>query len=139
MNDSSKPVPAITPEMAPFFEGAKRGRLVLQKCNGCDTFRFPARDRCSACLSRSSTWETVSGRGEVYSVAVMHQVYHPGFAAEAPYAVAIVKLEEGPKLTTSIPSLPASEVTVGMPVEVAFEKRSPEVTLPVFCVAIRAE
>ena len=62
----------------------------------------------------------------------MHQVYHPGFAAEVPYAVVIVKLEEGPKLTSNVVDCPLDEIAIGMPVEVVFEELSPEVTLPKF-------
>ena len=76
----AKPIPAITPEMRPFFEAAKRHELVVQRCTQCGTHRFPAREICSSCLSREVEWVPVSGAGEVFSYNVMHQVYHPGFA-----------------------------------------------------------
>jgi uncharacterized protein len=118
--------------MAPFFEGARHGRLMVQKCADCGMLSFPASERCSKCLSTRSEWESVSGRGEVYSFNIMHQVYHPGFAAEVPYAVVVVKLEEGPKIVSNLAGVRPHEIKCGMPVEVIFEKINDQVTLPKF-------
>jgi len=129
---SSKPIPTKTPELAPFFEGAKRGELIVQKCEGCGRLRFPARSLCSNCWSEDASWTRVSGRGEVFSYNIMHQVYHPGFAAEIPYAVVVVKLEEGIKLTSNLVGIKPHEIRCGMPVEVVFEQLNEEITLPKF-------
>ncbi len=129
---TAKPVPSITAETRPFFEAARRHQLVVQRCHSCGRLRFPAREICSHCLSRDSEWVPVSGRGEVFSFNVMHQVYHPGFAAEAPYAVALVQLEEGPRMISNLVGVPLHEVRIGMPVQVVFEQVSEEVTLPKF-------
>jgi len=94
--------------------------------------RFPAHELCSNCLSTRAKWVAVSGRGEVYSFNVMHQVYHPGFAAEVPYAVVVVKLEEGPKVVSNLVGVKPQQIKCGMPVEVIFEKVSDQVTLPKF-------
>ena len=133
----ARPLPQISTEMAPFFEAAHRHQLVVQRCRGCATLRFPARDRCSACLARDAEWVPVSGRGTVFSFAVMHQVYHPGFAAAVPYAVVLVALDEGPRMVSNVVGIPPREIRVGMPLEVVFEAVSPEVTLPKFRVAGR--
>ncbi len=117
---------------APFFEASKRGQLVVQKCESCGTLRFPPRPLCSHCLSPEASWIPVSGRGEVYSFNIMHQVYHPGFAPEIPYAVVVIKLEEGAKMTSNLVGIKPHEIKCGMPVEVVFEKLSDEVTLPKF-------
>jgi uncharacterized OB-fold protein len=129
---SSKPIPTKTPELAPFFEGAKRGELIVQKCEGCGRLRFPARALCSNCWSEDASWTPVSGRGEVFSYNIMHQVYHPGFAAEIPYAVVVVKLQEGIKITSNLVGIKPHEIRCGMQVEVVFEQLNEEVTLPKF-------
>jgi len=121
-SDYSKPIPTVTAELAPFYQGAQRGELVLQRCRSCGTHRFPPRELCSP----------VSGRGEIFSFNVMHQVYHPGFAGEVPYAVVLVKLEEGPKITSNLVGLAPSDIRIGMKVRVVFERISDEVTLPKF-------
>ena len=129
---AAKPLPQITPEMAPFWEAARRHQLVVQRCGGCGTRRFPARDICSPCLSREADWAPASGRGTIFSFAVMHQVYHPGFAAEVPYAVVVIALEDGGRVLSNLVDCPVHDVAVGMPVEVVFEDVTPEVTLPKF-------
>ena len=75
---------------------------------------------------------SVSGRGEVFSFNVMHQVYHPGFAGEVPYAVVVVKLAEGPKIVSNLVGVQPRDIRIGMPVRVVFEDITDEVTLPKF-------
>ena len=128
----SKPVPAITAEMRPFFEAAARNELRIQRCTACGTHRFPARAICSECLSLESEWVPVSGRGEIFSFNVMHQVYHPGFAVAVPYAVALVELDDGGRMLTNVVACPIESLRVGLPVEVTFEQRSADVSLPQF-------
>ena len=139
MPEISKPIPGLTPALAPFFEAARRGVLVVQKCDSCGRFRFPPRGLCPDCLSTAASWTPVSGRGEVFSFNVMHQVYHPGFAAEVPYAVAVVQLEEGARMVSNVVSVKPHEIRCGMPVEVVFEKLSDEITLPRFRLRQRPE
>jgi len=129
------PIPTITDDLRPFFEAARRHQLVLQRCKQCQTFRFPARPICSTCLSTEAEWVPVSGKGEVFSFNVMHQVYHPAFADRVPYAVVLVKLAEGPKMTSNLVGVELEQIEVGMPVEVVFEKLNDEVTLPKFASA----
>ena len=132
MSAPQKPLPEITPEMAPFWEAARRRELVIQRCKGCGAYRFPARELCSRCLSRDSGWERVSGRGTLFSFAVMHQAAHPGFAAEVPYAVVTVELDEGARVLSNVVGCPPKDLRIGMPLEVVFEQLTPEVTLPKF-------
>jgi len=132
MPEISKPIPAITPEMREFFEGARAGRLMVQKCDSCGRLRFPAHELCSKCNSTASRWVPVSGRGEVFSFNVMHQVYHPGFAGDVPYAVVVIELEEGCKFVSNLLGVKPHDIRCGMPVEVTFEKLSDEVSIPKF-------
>ncbi len=132
MPEVSKPAPAVTPQMAPFFAAALRGELMVQQCADCGASRFPAREICPGCLSRAARWIKVSGRGEVLSFNVMHQVYHPGFAAEVPYAVVMIKLEEGPAMVSNLIGVKPHEIRCGMPVEVVFERVNDQVALPKF-------
>jgi uncharacterized OB-fold protein len=127
-----KPLPDPSGAMKPFWDAARDRRLVVQRCRDCGTHRFPARDLCSRCLSREADWVTVSGRGSVFSWAVMHQVYHPGFADEVPYAVVVIELEEGARLVSNLVECPVDDIRAGMPVEAVFDDVTPDVTLPKF-------
>ena len=126
-----RPVPRATPELAPFLEAARAGRLEVQRCTACGTLRFPPLELCSRCWSRDFRWTAVSGRGEVYSWYVMHQVYHPGLAADVPYVVVVVKLEEGPLMTSNLVECARDRIRIGLAVEVVFEERD-GVSLPRF-------
>ncbi|MBM4266028.1 MAG: Zn-ribbon domain-containing OB-fold protein [Deltaproteobacteria bacterium] len=133
----AKPLPRITPELEPFFAAARNHELVVQRCRSCGQLRFPAREVCPKCWSTEREWTPVSGRGEVFSFYWMHQKYHPAFADELPYAVVVVQLEEGPRMATNVLGCSHDELRIGMPVEVTFEERSPEITLPQFRPAAR--
>ena len=128
----AKPLPQVSPEMAPFFEAARRHELVVQRCARCGALRFPARSICSACLGRDATWVPVSGRGQVFSFAVMHQANHPSFAAEVPYAVIVVQLDEGVRLLSNLVDCEVAGIRIGLPVEVVFDDVTPDVSLPRF-------
>ena len=105
---------------------------MVQKCDGCGTLRFPPHEICTSCLGTRAKWVPVSGRGEVYSFNIMHQVYHPGFASEVPYAVVVVKLKEGVKFVSNLVGVKPHDIRCGMSVEVTFEKLSDDVFLPKF-------
>jgi hypothetical protein len=132
MTTYKKPIPTITPELRPFFTAARNRQLVVQRCTACAAYRFPAREICSNCLSTTAEWVPVCGRGEVFSFNVMHQVYHPGFADDVPYAVVVVKLEEGVKMISNLVGVKPHDIRIGMSVRVVFEDISDEVTLPKF-------
>ncbi len=131
----NKPIPAVTAELKPFFDAAKQHKLVVQRCSGCGAYRFPPRAICSTCLSQEAEWVPVSGEGEVFSFNVMHQIYHPGFAPEAPYAVVLIKLKEGAKMISNLTGVAPPDIKIGMPVKAVFETVSDDVTLPKFAPA----
>jgi uncharacterized OB-fold protein len=131
-NPTQKPLPRIDELTRPFWEAAHRHELFLQRCSQCGRFRYPPGNTCPDCLSDELEWTKASGRAKIYTWTVFHKVYHPGFAAEAPYAVVAVELEEGPRMTTNVTGLRPDELEIGMPVEVVFEEMSDEITLPRF-------
>ena len=127
-----KPLPRPTEDSAPYWEAAQRGELRMQQCGDCGHVRFPPSLICPVCLSSRAEWVRLSGRGTVYSWIVVHQSQHPAFNADAPYNVAIIELEEGPRLHTNLVNCLNDQIHIGLPVEVVFEKISDEVTLPKF-------
>jgi hypothetical protein len=127
-----KPVPVASPESARFWEAAKEHRLLIPRCKACKQFWFPPSKLCPHCLSDDVDWETVSGRGHIYSFVVFHRVYHPAFAGEVPYVVAIVQLEEGPRMLTNIVGVPVDQVRCNMAVSVVFDDVSDEIAVPKF-------
>jgi uncharacterized OB-fold protein len=125
-------VPAPDEASRPFFEGAAAGRLMLMRCTRCGAYRYPSRERCDECWSTDSEWVEASGRARLHSWVVFHQVYHPGFADRVPYNVAVVELEEGPRVTTNIVGADHRHLRAGMPLEAMFETVAEGVALPKF-------
>ena len=77
-----------------YWEAAQEGRLEIQRCSECGTWRWPARAICNRCHSFEATWEVASGRGRIVSWVVTHQPFAPAFRDRLPYVVASVALEE---------------------------------------------
>jgi uncharacterized OB-fold protein len=127
-----KPVPEPDEASRPFFDGAASGALMIQQCSDCQAFLAPGTALCTECLSESLDWVKASGRGTIFTFGVMHQLYHPGFAPEIPYVIAVVQLEEGPRLNTNIVGPDARQIAVGDPVEAVFEQVAEGVWLPKF-------
>ena len=127
MTEQSQPVPKPVPEpdeaSMPFFEGAKQGRLMIRQCTSCQEFLAPERVICTNCLSEALEWVQASGRATLHTFGIMHQRYHPGFAAELPYNVAVVELEEGPRLNTNLVGIANEDIRVGMDVTATFERQ----------------
>ena len=127
-----KPVPRPSPESLPYWQAAREHRLVIQHCDACGQYWFPPSQSCPHCLASNFTWSPVSGRGKVFSFVTYHRVYHPAFAKEVPYVVALVELDEGPRLLTNIVGVPPEQVVCDMPVQVTFEDYDEGAAIPKF-------
>ena len=126
-------LPDPTPETAPYWEGAKAHELRIQFCTECQKHFFYPRIFCPTSLSDAVEWRTVSGKGTLLTYVLAARPA-PGFENELPYAIAIVKLAEGPHLMTNIVNteLTPANLPAGMAVEVVFEDINDKITLPKF-------
>jgi len=131
MTNASRPLPRPTPETQHFWDGTKRGELRLQRCGECDHIYFPPRPFCPACSSRAVEVFKASGRGRLLSYVIN---YRPHPAWQAPYAIAIVELDEGPRMMSNIVGCDqtADALQLDMPLTVKFEQCSEEIFLPLF-------
>jgi uncharacterized OB-fold protein len=132
MGEYLKPLPTLSKDNRPFWEGCKAGKLRMQQCGDCGHIRFPINSVCPKCLSGKFEWKDLSGRGTVFSYVVFHQVYNKAFAGDVPYNVAMVQLEEGPRMYSNVIGVPNDAVKVGDPLEVVFDAVTDEVTIPRF-------
>jgi uncharacterized protein len=128
----AKAIPEPTPETQPFWDGTAAGELRVQRCGACARHYFYPRPGCPHCGADDVAWVTVSGRATLYSYVINHRPA-PGFAADGPYAIAVVELEEGVRMMTNIV---ATEITpenlrLDMPLRVVFEPRG-DMHLPLF-------
>ncbi len=125
-----RPLPEPTPETAHFWEGTRVGELRLQKCLVCCHVYFPPRPFCPACAGEPEILIS-SGRATLYSYVISARAA-PGF--EAPYAIAVVELEEGVRLMTNIVDCAQTPeaLILDMPLVVTFVRQNDEITLPLF-------
>lgn len=137
--EHQRPLPYLTDVNRPYWTAAKRHEFLLQRCEACGHYRHPAGTSCPSCLSDKLTWVKASGRGKVYTWTVFHQVYHPAFAGEVPYAVVVVELEEGPRLATRLIDCSLEDIRIDMPVEVTFKDIDENISLPSFRPAIQGK
>ena len=124
-------IPKPTPETQHYWDGAREGELRLQTCQTCDNTYFPPRPFCPECGSRDVAVTKASGKAKLLSYVINH-LPSPGF--EPPFAIAIVELEEGPRLMSNILDCEQTPeaLQLDMPLEVTFEKLSDDITLPQF-------
>jgi uncharacterized OB-fold protein len=124
-------VPIPTPETQPFWQGTRSGELRLQRCDACAHAYFPPRPFCPKCAGRAVSWFKASGRGSLYSYVIHHRPV-PGFTP--PYSIAVVELDEGPRMMTNIIDCPQTPeaLQLDMRVEVVFKQLSDEIFLPQF-------
>src|ERR1700739_3801655 len=99
MTDTAKkPIPVADDLSRPFWDAAKDGRLVIQRCAACGYYNYPPRRFCEACLVPNLSFEQVSGRGHIYTFTIMHQRDVVGFEDAAPFVNIVVELVEQPML-----------------------------------------
>ena len=132
MTAMSKVVPRPTPDTQPYFDAASRGVLSLPRCDECQELFFYPRSWCPRCSSDRLTWVDCSGRATLYSYVIASHAAQ-GFDDEAPYAIALVQLEEGPRLMANVVGIPQDpeHLILDMPLQVIFERRG-DITIPNF-------
>ncbi len=132
MNSLQKAIPQPLPTTQPYWDAAKRGELQFQRCGACrHAFLYP-RLRCPSCGAADVRWERASGRATLYSY-VINYLAAPGFKDEVPHVIAIVQLEEGPRMLSNVIGVePIPEnLPLDAPLQVEFEVRG-EFFIPLF-------
>jgi uncharacterized OB-fold protein len=127
--------PAVTDETAPFWDAARDGRLVVERCSDCGVDSFPPRGMCRSCRSRDAHFVDVTGPGRVYSFTVNHQRWMPDM--EVPFAIVLVEFADHPgvRVTGRVRGCAVEDVVVGMGVDVGFEPGPAGFAVPSFVAA----
>jgi uncharacterized OB-fold protein len=129
-----RPLPAPDDLTRFHWDAAAEHRLLLRRCRSCSTLQYPPELCCLHCQAEEFELAEATGRGVIYSYAVVDRPLHAGFVDSLPYVVALVELDDQPglrMLTNLVDMPPATPLSCGMPVEVVFEDRG-AVTLPQF-------
>ena len=119
------PLPELDWDLtAPYWAAAARHELVLPKCGGCRRFVWYPAELCPRCETPNPVWTQVSGRGQLFSWAVVERALYAPFRDRAPYVTGLVSLDEdvAVRLVTTIVDVPEASLTMGMPLEVTWRE-----------------
>jgi uncharacterized protein len=126
-----RPAPVPDPDSAPYWSAARDAKLVVQRCESCGKHQLYGRALCKFC-GGDVTWVDASGLGTVFSFTVIRQNYSRPFRDWIPYVVALVDLDEGPRVMTNIVGCDPDDVEIGMRVVARFEEVSDEAGIALF-------
>lgn len=116
------PAPQVDPDSAAYWQGLAEREVRLPGCAACGKVRFPPLDSCPYCGQPGGEEKVLSGVGTVYSFIVLHRTFHPAFEADLPFAIAVVDLEDGPRIAARIEG-PPEAVSIGMRVAATYFDR----------------
>lgn len=128
-----RPIPKPTPETQEYWDGARRGEFRIQRCRSCGRAYFFPRPFCPNCSSKDVEWFTATGKGTLYSYVISYRPAY-GFDDFTPYVIAVVQLDEGPRMMTNIIGVePKPEnLPVDLAVEVTWEQLDDDISIPLF-------
>ena len=126
-----KMIPDPTPETEFFWRKTKDHELWIQRCIDCSEAFFYPRLHCPKCNTDKVEWFQASGRGTLYSYMINYRPA-PGFEAEAPYAIAVIELEEGPRMMGNIVGIENTpeNLVLDMPLRVKFTDATEDIAIP---------
>ena len=128
------PVPEVEALTEPFWTAARAGRLVIQHCTECGTYRHLPHVLCSTCQSSAHDWVESAGTGTVFTYTIVTHPVHAATAAVVPYNVVVVELDDcgGVMVPGNVVDCAPDEIQAGMAVTVVFERVTDEITIPRF-------
>jgi uncharacterized OB-fold protein len=129
---SGKRIPRSTALSAPYWEGCRNRQLLIQRCGKCRHHQFYPRSICTACMAEDPEWVESGGHGTVRSFTVIRHPVSKAYAEEVPYVIALIQLDEGPVMMSSLLDCEPENARTGARVEVVFEDWTDEVTMPKF-------
>ena len=127
--DLVKPIPRPSSTTRPFWDGLNERKVQIQRCDACDSWVFYPRTRCPSCLGNQLVWHEVSGRGVLYTYTLARQPTAPHFADETPQQLAVVELDEGVRVTSTLVNVEPSDIVIGMRLRPYFDQVSDAITL----------
>lgn len=129
---SKLPQPVPNADSSPYWKAARERRLVIRRCADCGALHFMPRYLCPQCWSDRLEWVDSRGTGSVHSFTIIRRASAPAFAPKVPYVVALIELDEGPRMMANVLGADALEVAIGDKVHVTFEDRGDGALLPQF-------
>jgi uncharacterized protein len=125
------PAPELSDLSRPFWDALKQGALSFQRCKACGHAWLPARSECPQCLAGDWQRESAQGGASLVSWVVYRMAYHPAFEARLPYTVAVVQLDEGPRMISNVVGADATSLRIDQRLRLVLEAEA-DVMVPRF-------
>ncbi len=126
---SNFPTPIVNPINREFWDGLKADTFLIQRCDSCGEYNYPPRPACPICSS-TLTYEETEGTGTVYTYGIVHRPNVPSvFDAKVPICLAVIELDEGPRVVTNIVGVDPDHVSIGDRVEIGAEQVTDDVAV----------
>lgn len=123
--------PSIDTDSESWWAAVQDRVLMVNACGSCGRSSLYARPFCPRCWSEDVALTPASGRARLYTWSVVHQSAAP-FDTRTPYVVAMVDLEEGPRVMTELADCPAEELHADMELVIAFRRDDDGFVVPTF-------
>lgn len=132
MEQKRPPKPIANADSAKYWEAARQRQLLIRRCSACNAMHFLPRFLCPSCWSDSLEWVECKGTGTVHSFTIIRRAPLPEFSSRAPYVVALIELDEGPRMMANIVGDDALSVQIDDKVQVTYEDRGEGCLVPQF-------
>jgi len=126
------PAPVANADSLPYWTAARERRLLIRKCNACGQLHFMPRFLCPVCWSDQLEWVESKGTGSIHSFTVIRRAPMAVFAPRVPYVIALVELDEGPRMMANVLGADALSIRIDDRVKVTFEDRGDGAMIPQF-------
>jgi uncharacterized OB-fold protein len=130
--DASLPAPISNADSVPYWNAARQRQLLIRKCDDCGELHFMPRYLCPVCWSDNLKWVECKGTGSVHSYTIIRRAPMAVFAPRVPYVVALIELDEGPRMMANVLTQAALSIAIGDRVQVTFEDRGDGALIPQF-------
>lgn len=121
-----------SPETVGYWDGIKRGVLLIKKCTKCGCHQHPRRLFCTKCENDVFDWVETSGKAKVYSFSTVHRAPTPEYEKEVPYTVGILELAEGVHLFSRIIPVGGRDIRIGDATRLIFQETGSKGRLPAY-------
>lgn len=115
-----------------FYGHLLDGKFCIQRCSACDAWHHIPRERCANCGSFDLRWAACSGNGELFTWTETRTAPLSSLQEDVPFTVALVQLEEGPRLVSRLANFNPDDLTIGLKLRLKFESVADKFSLPVF-------
>ena len=124
-----RPLPQPIERTRPFWDGLRERKVRIQYSPSSDQWVFYPRSHAPLTLADDLEWREIPGTGALYTYTIARRPTAAEFAGEEPQIIAVVELDEGPRLTSTLVNVAEADIRVGMRLRPVFDDVDEQTTL----------